>query len=123
MEDEERMFLIVDDEPDMCWALENLLRRCGFISKLARSGQQALRLIESNRFRLAFVDAKLPDIEGLTLARQMHTFDPSVKIVIISGYFYKDDVSIQSVLREGLICGFISKPFDHDEILKIIQNK
>ncbi len=122
MKDEEKMFLIVDDEPDMCWALEYLLKTCGFPSKLARSGQEALRLVESNHFHLAFVDAKLPDIEGLTLARQIHTFDPSMGIIIISGYFYKDDVSIQSVIREGLICGFISKPFDHDEILKIIQN-
>jgi hypothetical protein len=41
--------------------------------------------------------------------------------VIVSGYFYKDDINIQNVLEEEVICSFISKPFNHDEILKAID--
>ena len=61
--------LIVDDEPDMCWALEHILEKNGFLTKKALSGGEALSLIESERFRLIFLDAKLPDIDGLELAR------------------------------------------------------
>jgi len=116
-----KVFLIVDDEPDMCWALEHMLKRNGFLSKTALNGQEAIRLMESNRFRVAFLDAKLPDIEGLELARRFREIDPGIHIVMISGYFYRDDDDVQNAMAEGLIKGFIGKPFDHDEILKSIK--
>jgi len=47
--------------------------------------------------------------------------DPDVRIVMISGYFYRDDVSVQKAIEEGLISDFISKPFQNDEILGIIR--
>ena len=115
------LFLIVDDEPDMCWALEYMLKKNGILSKRALSGQEAISLMESNRFRAAFLDAKLPDIEGLELARRLRDIDPVIYIVMISGYFYRDDNDVQNALAEGLIKGFIGKPFDHDEILKAIK--
>ncbi|MCG2776853.1 MAG: response regulator [Desulfobacterales bacterium] len=122
MKSKENVFLIVDDEPDMCWALEHILEKNGYPSKKALNGQEALKLVEGNRFQLAFLDAKLPDIEGLELARRIRELDPSIDIVIVSGYFYKDDVGIQHSLAEGLISSFISKPFNHDEILKTIES-
>jgi len=115
------LFLIVDDEPDMCWALEYMLKRNGILSKRALSGQEAISLMESNRFRAAFLDAKLPDIEGLELARRLRDIDPAIHIVMISGYFYRDDNDVQNALAEGLIKSFIGKPFDHDQVLKSIE--
>lgn len=116
-----KMFLVVDDEPDMCWALEHILNANGFPTQKALSGQEALRLMAQERFQTVFLDAKLPDFEGIDLARRIREFDPDVRIIIISGYFYGDDVKIQAILAEGLISGFISKPFLHHEVLKIIN--
>lgn len=122
MKAKKKLFLIVDDEPDMCWALEHMLKRNGFLSKRALSGKEAISLMESNRFRVAFLDAKLPDMEGLDLAKELLNIDHAIHIVMISGYFYRDDNDVQNALAEGLIKGFIGKPFDHDEILKVIKN-
>ena len=116
------LFLIIDDEPDMCWALENILKKNGFLSKKALNAHEALTLIEPDRFRVAFLDAKLPDMEGLDLAKELLNIDPAIHIVMISGYFYQDDDAVQKAVAEGLIKGFIGKPFDHDEILKVIKN-
>ena len=121
MKDQEGVFLIVDDEPDMCWALKHILRKQGVASKIALNGREALALIGENCFRLVFLDAKLPDTDGLELARWIREVDPAIRIVLVSGYFYKDDVAIQKALEEGLICGFIDKPFCHDEIIKYIK--
>ena len=122
MKAKKKLFLIIDDEPDMCWALENILKKNGFLSKKALNGHEALTLIESNRFRVAFLDAKLPDMEGLDLAKELLNIDPAIHIVMISGYFYQDDDAVQKAITEGLIKDFIGKPFDHDEILKVIKN-
>lgn len=113
--------LIVDDEPDTCWAFEHILKRRGVRSATATNGQEALRLMKLNRFQLVLLDAKLPDIDGLALARRILEIDLAIHIVMVSGYFYRDDVAIQKAFAEGLICDFISKPFHHDEILKAVE--
>lgn len=115
------IFLIVDDEPDMCWALQHILEDRGFLSRIASNARDALRLMESGKFRLAFLDAKLPDMEGLELARRIREVAPATLIVMVSGYFYKDDLAIQKAFDDGLITGFISKPFLNDEILQEVH--
>ena len=115
-----RLLLIVDDEPDMCWVLEHILNKNGFTTKKALSGIKALDLMKQHRFFLAFVDVKLPDVDGLDLARQMRELEPSMAVVLVSGYFYRDDVAIQQALSQGLINSFISKPFQQEEILKAV---
>ena len=46
MIDKSSMFLIVDDEPDMCWALQHILKKKGLVSKIAITGQEAHMLME-----------------------------------------------------------------------------
>jgi len=121
MKNQDEIFLIVDDEPDMCWALAHILKRNGLCSKKALNGREALELVKQNRFRLCFLDAKLPDIEGLQLAKKIRDIDPLIHIVIVSGYFYKDDTEIMGAQKQGLINDFIAKPFFHKEVLKVIE--
>ncbi len=113
--------LIVDDEPDMCWALARLLKQYGISSSQALGAREALQYLKAaGSYRLAFVDAKLPDMDGLELARRLRQLVPEIRIVMVSGYFYRDDVAVQEAMAEGLICGFVAKPFDHQEILRFL---
>ena len=113
--------LIVDDEPDICWALTHILKNTGIVPVTTTSGQQALRLAKSQRFRLAFIDAKLPDVDGLDLARRIRADDAAVRIVLVSGYFYRDDVEVRQAMDAGLITDFVSKPILHQEVEAIAR--
>ena len=61
--------LVVDDEPDVCWALQTLLRRNGFTVVTMGGGAEALRWLKQSTpaCRLILLDAKLADIEGVEL--------------------------------------------------------
>ena len=120
MNEKQAPILVVDDEPEMCWILENIIRKTGFTCITALSAREAIALTESNEFGMAFLDAKLPDIDGLELARKLRKTNAHLPIVIVSGYFYQDDPTIKRVLQEGLIAAFVGKPFDHDEIVSVI---
>lgn len=111
-----RTVLVVDDDLDMCWVLEYMLEKLNLQCIRALDGQSALRVVESNVLSLVLLDAKLSDMDGLELARQIHVGYPSVPILLVSGYFYRDDPAVQSALDQGLILGFIEKPFSHVEI-------
>ena len=112
--------LVVDNEPEMCWIMENIIRRTGFTCMTAMNAGEAMALTKSNKFSMAFLDAKLPDVDGLELARKLRKTNAHLPIVIVSGYFYQDDPTIEGVLQEGLITAFVGKPFDHVEIVSLI---
>ena len=112
--------LVVDDEPEMCWILENIIRKMGLACRTAMNAREAMALTKSNTFGMVFLDAKLPDIDGLELARKLLKSNGHLPIVIVSGYFYQDDQTIEGALQRGLITAFVGKPFDHDEIVSVI---
>jgi DNA-binding response OmpR family regulator len=116
--------LVVDDETDVCWALKTLLHKHGFTVVTVVSGAQALWwLNEKDReCRLILVDAKLGDIEGVELARRIRTETScAAPVILVSGYFYKDDGVVQDNLSTGLISSFVTKPFRHDEIMSAVR--
>jgi DNA-binding NtrC family response regulator len=115
-------YLIVDDEPDLCWVLENLLTSKGLPCQIAQTAQAALDLMKGHRFRLAFLDVTLPDMNGLELARRLRKLDPLLRIVIITGYLSKEAAAAARACAKGPICAFINKPFLHEEILGVIQH-
>jgi CheY-like chemotaxis protein len=113
--------LIVDDEPDTCWALKHVLEKQGVRSRLALRAEQALEEVRRFPYALALLDAKLPDLDGLELARRIRALRPGIPIIVVSGYFYSDDPAIQAALGSGLIQGFVSKPFLHADSARSVD--
>jgi len=121
MERELSRILVVDDEPDMCWTLENVLRLAGYAVTTTTTGARALELLAEKPYDVALVDAKLSDLDGLELAALIHQWSPHTVIVLISGYFYQEDKAITERLQDGHVIGFISKPFDLDEVRQMAR--
>ena len=116
MKGESPRILVVDDEPDMCWVLENILRPTGYGVHTTMSGAEALELLDEEPYAVAFVDAKLPDLDGLELAALIRQRSPHTAMVLISGYFYREDKAIKEALAKDLFIGFVAKPFDLEEV-------
>lgn len=113
--------LVIDDEPDMLWVLESVLRSNHFNVLKASTGSEAIALAPKTELEMAFLDAKLPDMEGLEIARLLKASNPYTKIIMISGYYYEHDDKIQDALRTGLIVHFIPKPFSNAAIIEAVK--
>ncbi|MBU0492739.1 MAG: response regulator [Chloroflexi bacterium] len=120
---QEPRILVVDDEPDMCWALEAILRPSGYAVTTTTSGIEALQLLDTSgqSYAVAIVDAKLPDLDGLELAAAIRQQSPHTAVVLISGYFYREDKAIIEGLQENLFIGFIAKPLNLAEIRMMVE--
>lgn len=114
--------LVVDDEPTVCWALKRLLRMHGYAVCVAHSGAEALESVAQRRFTHILLDAKLGDMDGLVLAAEVRGRAPLAAVFLISAYFYSDDPKIVRALEQGLIHGFIPKPFTHGEVLRCLTD-
>ena len=108
--------LVVDDEPDVCWALENILCPAGYAVTTTTQGLEALELLARQPYAVAFVDAKLPDLDGLELAALIRQRSPHTAVVLISGYYYREDSMVMDGLAKNLYVGFLSKPFRLNEV-------
>lgn len=113
--------LIVDDDTDMCWALARFLESEGNQCVVVNNAQDALKTLTEKTFSLAFVDVKLPDMEGLDLVQEMHILAPDLPCVLVSGYLYADDDNVQNSVASGQICSFIPKPFQLAQIKNAIH--
>ena len=114
--------LVIDDEPDMLWVLESVLRSRNFKVSTASTGAIALDLAVQTEFEVVFLDAKVPDMEGVEIAHLIKLSHPYTKIIMISGYYYEHDDKIQEALKTGLIVHFIPKPFSNAAVLKALNS-
>ena len=113
--------LVLDDEKDICWALENTLGDEGYHITQVSRGEDAIREVKQRPFAVAIIDVKLPGMSGIEVSRVIGQLDPRTKIVMISGYHYAEDQPIQEGMRRGVYRGFISKPFELDDVAALVR--
>jgi CheY-like chemotaxis protein len=112
--------LIVDDEEVLVELLHRLVERHGYKALSAMSGKEALRLYDENRDRIDLVitDLMMPEMDGKQLAQRLLQRDPSVRILISTGYSEPTDISY---LLEAGARGIVMKPYQADKLLVAIQ--
>lgn len=113
--------LLVDDEPNICWAIKALLRPPRYRLLSLNSGSEALSRLQHESFERIIVDAKLQDMNGLDLARRIRLLNPEAWIVLISAFYYSDDQTVTAALSEGSIQRFVAKPFSHQALLDALD--
>lgn len=111
--------LIVDDEPNMCDSLKALLGDKGFEVQTSYSGQEAIQCLGKNDFDLVLLDWVMPDSDGHEIMDQIKRQSPETLVVVITGHASVE--SAVSALRSGAY-DYLTKPFEHEELLKRVQN-
>lgn len=110
--------LVVDDEPDMRWLLTSVLRDQGFEVATAEDGQAALERISHEPPDIVLLDLKMPGLDGIQVLEQVKAVDPYTPVVIVTAY--GDLPTAVQAIRLG-ISDYLTKPFDHDEILFTVR--
>lgn len=109
--------LIVDDEEKIRHALSYALTLGGHHVITAANGQEALALIQSRSYDIAFVDLKMPDMDGWEVARAIKRIEPDAMIVLMTGWRVQLG---DEKLKENHVDALISKPFELSQIGDLI---
>lgn len=118
--DMENAVMVVDDEPDMLSMLRLVIeKKCRCPVVTAVSGRAALEELDSVLPAVVVTDIKMPDLGGLELQKEIKKRDPTISVVIMTGYG-TIDMAVQA-LKEGAY-DFLEKPFDKDHIVRVIAN-
>ncbi|MHC9541543.1 MAG: PAS domain S-box protein [Vulcanimicrobiota bacterium] len=102
--------LVVDDEEHMLKACSHLLNALGYGVMTAYSGREALEIFRLNHHQISLVilDIIMPEMGGLQVFEALRDIDPSVKVLLASGYNIE---SLAAEILENRFTGFIEKPF------------
>ncbi len=115
-----KLVLIVDDEPDMLSMLRLVLeKKCDCTVLTAPSGTLALSQLQDNRPDVIVSDIKMPDLDGLELLKKIRAQDSTISVIIMTGYG-TIDMAVQA-LKDGAY-DFLQKPFDKDDIVRVVKN-
>jgi two-component system, NtrC family, response regulator HydG len=114
------LVLVVDDDPDLCATLWDLLRERGYRVALAHDDTEAGRRLRDRDFKVVLIDMKLPHGDGATVFRLVRQANPAARTVVITGARPEVDRQLRQVLAEGAdaVC---YKPFDVPQLLHTLS--
>ncbi len=105
--------LVVDDDQQLCESTTASLKSIGVKADWALNAEKALEMLEQraqirDHYHIILLDWKLPDMDGITAAREIRRrFGSETPIMLISAYDWSE---IESEAKDAGITGFISKP-------------
>ncbi|MBZ5515766.1 MAG: response regulator [Acidobacteriia bacterium] len=112
--------LVVEDDPQLQHMLETIMRHMGADPRCIVPGQQAISLVETNKFDGAFVDWDARDFDAADLTQRIRRSKSNAKIPIamLSTRSHQEDVA------RGFKAGatfFLSKPFGANELERLLN--
>ncbi len=113
-----RRILIVEDEPDILYALRDLLTLRAWDVETASSGDDALEKAARTVFPVYLIDIAIPGMNGIDLIKRLRSLTPDSVIAVLSGFAPEE---IASQLSEQDVAAYISKPFRSEDLIKTIE--
>jgi CheY-like chemotaxis protein len=113
--------LVVEDEPVVCTVAQAFLSRGGHTVLTAADGASALTVLHEHLMDIGLIllDMTMPGMTIDEIVKAIRALDPTVPILLTSGYTSSD--AVKQMLVEGSVQGFLGKPYDLDQLLGKVQ--
>jgi two-component system, sensor histidine kinase SagS len=112
--------LVVDAEEAIRKDAHHLLGREGATVETARDAHEAIALARQSEYSAALVDIRLPDMDGYESYRKLREVQPSLPIILMTGFGYDPTHSIVKARQEGLQ-SVLYKPFRSDRLMEAVE--
>jgi len=113
--------LIVDDDADICDTLTQILELQGYDVLSAGSGEEAVIMTKGTTFQIAFIDVKLPKIDGLETLLRLKEINPDIIVIMMTGFRNEVKEALDKAQAESAIT-CLYKPFDPAVAAEIVKN-
>ena len=115
----QKRILIVDDDKLVRWTLTQKCTEFGYFSLEASSGEEALRMLQTDPVDAILLDVHLPDLSGIEVLEKLKQTGETRSVIMMTADPQLDDV--KAALRLGAY-DFVSKPINFDELSVTLQN-
>ncbi len=117
----EESILVVDDDPEFCKTLKDILALRGFHVETETEPQSVMGHLESNyQLALVLLDLKLGEVNGVEVLKDIQAKYPGKPVVLMTGYRKEMASSIEQAHRIGAYT-CLYKPFELDNFFQLID--
>ena len=110
--------LIVDDDPEVRWALRSLVEQEGMEALESCHGEDALKIVGLQSPDVVLLDIRMPDIDGIEVLGRLRKMDGDLPVIMITAFgSIKDAVR---TVKSGA-CDYLTKPFENELVLLTIR--
>jgi DNA-binding NtrC family response regulator len=110
--------LIVDDEKVALKNLEHIMKKEGYDVTATQIGQNALKLLEEQRFDVVLTDLRMEKVDGIQILERCKERSPDTEVIMITGYATLE--SAVAAMKHGAF-SYIAKPFKLDEVRGVVK--
>ncbi len=108
--------LVIDDDEDFRFILSRTLEKEGYLVQAVGSGAEAIEALKSQRFDLALVDIKMPEMGGRETMKQIRKLDPQLPVLLVTGSPDRNDRELRAAAQ-----GWIYKPFRLAQLRSMVR--
>jgi DNA-binding response OmpR family regulator len=109
--------LLVDDEKELVTALAERLSYRSIEADWATTGDRALELAAANRYDIAVLDVKMPNLSGIELKKKLETTRPGMKYIFLTGHGSEEDFKVGSAEASR----YLVKPLEIDVFVETMR--
>jgi response regulator RpfG family c-di-GMP phosphodiesterase len=111
--------LVVDDEPDVCDSVHDLLRREFRVLK-AKSAAEGCKLLQENEVHIIMTDQRMPQTTGVEMLTKARTRHPRAVRMLFTGY--ADLEAVIAAINQGHVYHFLKKPWQPEELEAAVRS-
>jgi CheY-like chemotaxis protein len=120
-----KKILIVDDEPDVTFTIKVILTSNGYQVDAFEDAEEALAYFRSEAYFLAFLDIKMPKMNGFDLYKKLLEIDRDIKVCFLTalGEFddYYREYRKEDVAPVWGVRHIVRKPIDNSKLLEEVS--
>jgi len=110
--------MIVDDEPSVRESFKMILKIKDYEVETFPDGPTAIASLQKDKFDMAFVDYKLPGMDGLEVLKKIKEIDSNMEVCIVTAY--ATETSHANAITLGAL-EYLRKPFLMEEIYELVE--
>lgn len=117
--DQKLKILVIDDDESIRTTLTAILEDEGYEVDMAENGTEAIEKSNTDIYRVALIDFRLPDMEGTELLTALKETTPKMAKIMVTGY---------PTIQNAIECvnkhadAYFVKPVDYDKLLNTIRS-
>ncbi len=114
------LILMVDDDPNTCISLLDILEEKGYLVSKATSGVDAIERLKEKDYEVVFIDFKMPVMNGLETYLELKKIKEDVKVIMMTGFRHEVEDLIENA-RKYDVYSILYKPIEVDDMLQLIE--
>lgn len=111
--------LVIEDDKDVRQLLSDILISEGHEVKVASNGKKGLELFRSKNFDLVITDLGMPEMSGWQVSKEIKKIADKTPVALITGWVVDPK---EPEMRESGVDFIINKPFQMDQLLRLVQD-